>query len=82
MGNLNPQTICPPIHSIFQAQYRSCEDNIVVGSLTRKILLRPYSNLGKDMQLDAVGRQFEPYLYRRLRLHRWRPCGVTWDAVP
>ena len=37
--------------------------------------------VGKDIELDAVGRQFEPYAYRRLRLHRWRPCGVTCDAV-
>ena len=34
------------------------------------------------MELDAVSRQFEPYPYRLLRLHRLRPCGVTWDAVP
>ena len=26
------------------------------------------------VELDTVGRQFEPY--------RWHPCGVTWDAVP
>ena len=26
------------------------------------------------MEPDTVGRQFEPY--------RWRPCDVTWDAVP
>ena len=38
--------------------------------------------VGEDIELDAVGRQFEPCPYRRLRLHRWRPCGVTWDAVP
>ena len=30
--------------------------------------------LVSDTELDTVGRQFEPY--------RWRPCGVTWDAVP
>ena len=30
--------------------------------------------VGNDIELDTVGRQFEPY--------RWRPCGVTWDAVP
>ena len=38
--------------------------------------------VGKDIELDAVGRHFEPYPYGRLRLHRWRPCGVTWDAIP
>ena len=27
-----------------------------------------------DIELDNVGRQFES--------NRWRPCGVTWDAVP
>ena len=33
-------------------------------------------------QLDAVaGHQFEPYPHRRMRLHRWRPCGVTCDSV-
>ena len=26
------------------------------------------------IELDTVGRQFEPY--------RWRPCAVTWDVVP
>ena len=30
--------------------------------------------VGNDIELDTVGRQFEPY--------RWHPCGVTWDAVP
>ena len=25
--------------------------------------------VGKDIELDAVGRQFEPYPYRRMRLH-------------
>ena len=29
--------------------------------------------VGKDIELDAVGRQFEPYLYRRMRLHA---CGA------
>ena len=29
---------------------------------------------GRDIELDTVGRQFEPY--------RWRLFGVTWDAVP
>ena len=40
--------------------------------------------VGKDIELDAVGRQpeFEPYPYHRLHLHQWRPCGVTWDDVP
>ena len=40
--------------------------------------------VGKDIELDAVGHQFEPYRdhYSRLRLQRWRPCGVIWDAVP
>ena len=33
--------------------------------------------VGKDIELDAVGRQFETHPYRLLRLHRWRPCGVT-----
>ena len=30
--------------------------------------------VGNGIELDTVGRQFEPY--------RWRPCGVTWDVVP
>ena len=30
--------------------------------------------VGNDIELDTIGRQFEPDL--------WRPCGVTWDAVP
>ena len=30
--------------------------------------------VGNCIELDTVGRQFEPYL--------WLPCGVTWDAVP
>ena len=40
--------------------------------------------VGKDtgIELDAVGRQLEPYPYRQWCLHRWRPCGVTWDADP
>ena len=25
--------------------------------------------VGKDIELDAVGRQFEPYPYRRMHLH-------------
>ena len=28
--------------------------------------------VGNDIELEAVGLQFEPY--------RWRPCGVTWDS--
>ena len=30
--------------------------------------------VGNGIELDTVGRQFEPY--------RWRPCGVAWDVVP
>ena len=30
--------------------------------------------VGNGIELDTVGRQFEPY--------RWRPCGVTWDFGP
>ena len=30
--------------------------------------------VGEGIELDTVGRQFEPY--------RWRPCGVTWDSFP
>ena len=30
--------------------------------------------VGDGIELDTVGRQFEPY--------RWLPCGVTWDVVP
>ena len=37
--------------------------------------------VGKDIELDAGGRQFEPYLTGVLACC-WRPCGVTWDAVP
>ena len=29
---------------------------------------------GNGIELDTVGRRFEPY--------RWRACGVTWDLVP
>ena len=29
---------------------------------------------GNAIELDTVGRQFEP--------NRWRPCEVIWDAVP
>ena len=25
--------------------------------------------VGNDIELDAIGRQFEPYLYRRMRSH-------------
>ena len=32
------------------------------------------AQVGNGIELDTVGRQFEPYL--------WRPCGVTWDVVP
>ena len=32
------------------------------------------AQVGNDIELDTVGRQFEPYL--------WRLCGVTWSAVP
>ena len=28
--------------------------------------------VGNGIELEAVGLQFEPYL--------WRPCGVTWDS--
>ena len=28
--------------------------------------------VGKGIELEALGLQFEPY--------RWRPCGVTWDS--
>ena len=37
------------------------------------------------IELDAVGRQFELELcpYRpQVAWYRWRPCGVTCDAVP
>ena len=30
--------------------------------------------VGNGIELDTVGRQFEPY--------RWRPCSVTWDLGP
>ena len=30
--------------------------------------------VGNCIELDTVGRLFEPY--------RWRPCGVTWDFGP
>ena len=30
--------------------------------------------VGNAIELDTVGRQFEPY--------RWSPCGVTWDFDP
>ena len=30
--------------------------------------------VGNGIELDTVGRQFEPY--------RRHPCGVTWDVVP
>ena len=30
--------------------------------------------VGNDIELDTVGRQFKPYL--------WCHCSVTWDAVP
>ena len=32
------------------------------------------SQVGHGIELDTVGDQFEPYL--------WRPCGVTWDFGP
>ena len=37
------------------------------------------SPVGKDIELDAVGRQFEPYLTagRDTFACGWRPCGVT-----
>ena len=28
--------------------------------------------VGNGIELEAVGLQFEPYL--------WHPCGVTWDS--
>ena len=28
--------------------------------------------VGNGIELEAIGLQFEPYL--------WRPCGVTWDS--
>ena len=30
--------------------------------------------VSSGIELDIVGRQFEPY--------GWRPCGVTWDFGP
>ena len=39
------------------------------------------SLVGKDIELDAVGGQFEPYLTLSC-VCWWRPWGVTWDAVP
>ena len=43
-----------------------------------------FSLVGKDIELDPVGRQFEPYLTVGCVACRgwWHPCGVTWDAVP
>ena len=58
---------------------RDIESNVCLiliffDSFSHDIIFRDVSVLvGKDIELDAVG---------RLRLHRWRPCAVTWDAVP
>ena len=38
----------------------------------------PMKSLASCLQLYIDS---ESYPYRRLRLHWWRPCGVTWDAV-
>ena len=45
------------------------------------------SLVGKDImiELDSVCRQFEPYLQvppDAFDCRWWRPCCVTWDAVP
>ena len=37
------------------------------------------SLVGKDRELDAVGRQF---VSQDAFACLWPPCGVTWDAVP
>ena len=45
------------------------------GRESRQFLNKPEFQvgiLGNDIELDTVGRQFEPY--------QWRP--VTWDSVP
>ena len=39
--------------------------------------------VGKDIELDAVGSQFHPYLTAGyVCIWWWCPCGVTWDTVP
>ena len=32
------------------------------------------TQVGNSIELDTIGSQFEPYL--------WRVCGVTWDVNP
>ena len=44
------------------------EANLKVSSIVRGCLVQ----VGNGIELEAVGLQFEPYL--------WRPCGVTWDS--
>ena len=47
---------------------------------TSKLLWPPRteaSTVGKDIELDSVGRQFEPYPYRRMRLHAGGCCSQT-----
>ena len=38
--------------------------------------------VGKDIELDAVGCQFKPYLTAGCVAWWWCPCGVTWHTVP
>ena len=44
--------------------------------ILRARLVKNVVLVGKDIEQDAVGRQFEPFPYRRLSLHRWSP----WDG--
>ena len=37
---------------------------------------------GKDMELDALGRQFRTLPLPPVACASVVPCGVTWDAVP
>ena len=50
--------------------YATCDYSPRRGSAFKFMQVGCLVLVGKDIELDAVGRQFEPYPYRRLRLHR------------
>ena len=41
-----------------------------------------HSLVGKKYRTKCRRSPVQTIPYRLMRLHRWRPCGVTWDAVP
>ena len=61
-------------HIFFIVAYSSSFARMIEESMRFAIIGGCLVQVGNGIELDTVGRQFEPY--------RRHPCGVTWDVVP